>query len=580
MQESTAESPHGAAEAPTVLGPLAASLVVTALFAWTRPRSLPDFDAAEFLLLARKGGIAHPPGYPVYTLALRFWSSWVGDDVASFTLLSALFCGAAAGLLCHALRQFSSSATALFATLTVVTAEPLWRTGTNLEPFALHLLLTSLVVTSIGFLLRPNEHTRQRGAWLAGLSLGLGLCHHHTLAFAVPSVFVAMVLPARGVTARMLLFLCGCLIGALPLLRFLWAHEEPGFVWGDWKAPLLTTWSHLLREEYGTFSLARGTQGSPLTGLSLFALRWCGGLSVVFVLPCVLGVREFLAARSHRRAFLVFASLWLFAGPGFACLLRIDEAPDAMAIAERFFAMPLLLTAPFLALGLDAWKNRVARWRMGAWLWILLLAHIGLQLQSADRRGETLFATHTAAVQRQLPADALLIGSSDVDNSVGLALRADAETVPFHHLMVGLLELPWYRAAAARRIDADMPVHENALEDFVRRTAQRRPVLVSASAAHHDGVPWSGGQALGPLVRFGGPGRSAQERLSITLQDLDRLQVTDLSEVTPWEDGVLEEWRAGLHWLAMELQQEGDVEAAARARAALAALLPAVEQRR
>jgi hypothetical protein len=64
------------------------------------------------------------------------------------------------------------------------------------------------------------------------------------------------------------------------------------------------------------------------------------------------------------------------------------------------------------------------------------------------------------------------------------------------------------------------------------------------------------------------------------LQDLDRLQVTDLSEVTPWEDGVLEEWRAGLHWLAMELQQEGDVEAAARARAALAALLPAVEQRR
>lgn len=541
------------------------------LFAWTRPRTLPDFDAAEFLLLARRGGIAHPPGYPLYTVALRGWATVVGDSVATLTLLSALCCSLAAGTLCFVLERLTSRAPAVLATLVVMTAAPLWRVGTNLEPFALHLLLTALLCAGLVNLFDDDDQAKRRGALLAGTSLGLGLCHHHTLALAVPSVLAAMLWSRQDLAVRFGWFTFGASLGVLPLFHFFVEHSTAGFVWGDWTSPLSSMWTHLLRREYGTFSLGAATEGSPVTGLMLFASRWLSGLSGVFALPCLIALRTLPSSSSRARVFWGLSLVWLLAGPGFASLLRIDDATDAAAIAERFFAMPLLLTGPFLAVGLSALLARVSTRRAVLGCVALLLCHIVLQLQQADRRRETLFAAHAAAVQQLVPEGALFIGSSDVDNSVGLALRATADAKPFHHLMAGLFALPWYQAAAQATLD--VAVAQGPLEPWVQRAATRYTVVVSASAAHHDGVLWTGGQAIGPLVRFGGHRLSSRERLETSLALVHDLSLPDPGDVTPWEDSALEEWRAGLHFLALELEREGQRDAAQRARDALSSLL-------
>jgi tetratricopeptide (TPR) repeat protein len=168
------------------------------LFAATACPTIPFGDGPELIAAAACLGVAHPPGYPLYTLlgwlALRLPA---GEPAWRMNLLSslsaALACGAAAWLVD---RWTASRAAAVVAGFALAVSSTFWANAVMTEVYALHLLLVFGLLgaaTVVGD--ARDEAIRGRALVVAGAVLGVGIAHHPTIVLALPS---AAVLAARG----------------------------------------------------------------------------------------------------------------------------------------------------------------------------------------------------------------------------------------------------------------------------------------------------------------------------------------------------------------------------------------------
>lgn len=82
-------------------GSVAVFASVAAVFTLTLPRSLPGGDSGELITAAHELGVAHPPGYPLFTLlaSLTITLFPFGSVAYRVNLLCGLFGAVAASLL-------------------------------------------------------------------------------------------------------------------------------------------------------------------------------------------------------------------------------------------------------------------------------------------------------------------------------------------------------------------------------------------------------------------------------------------------------------------------------------------------
>jgi hypothetical protein len=284
-----------------VLTPLAA------LYASTATPYVLGEDNGEFCALFAGGGVAHPTGYPLYTLLLRAFS-WLPVDtpVRGAALVTAAIGLAAVGLLYGACRAWGAGmgASAL-AALVYGTAPLAWDLATKAEVFALNAAL----VAAIALVGAPSGPVRGvgRAAW-TGLLLGFGLSNHHSVVLLAPliaSSAAAAVREAPRRAAAAATFAAGLLAGLLPYATLPFAARASGaaWVWGDVTTPAGLA-HHFLRRDFGTTQLAvGGTEPARLENLAALArtllvdLRWIPalvGLGVLVVAP--------IRARGTRRS--------------------------------------------------------------------------------------------------------------------------------------------------------------------------------------------------------------------------------------------------------------------------------------
>ena len=139
---------------------------------------VPPTDSGELILAAWSGGVAHAPGFPLYTALGWLWSHLlpVGRIAWRLNLFSAV-CGALAGGLTYALalRTLREGTTEVVTANTVVAAaigalalglgRTVWTWATVAEVYTLTLAIAAaillLVVASGG---GPAEELRSRGA--------------------------------------------------------------------------------------------------------------------------------------------------------------------------------------------------------------------------------------------------------------------------------------------------------------------------------------------------------------------------------------------------------------------------------
>jgi tetratricopeptide (TPR) repeat protein len=188
------------------LAALLSSLGVLAVVSWTIAPSITFGDSPELVAAAADLGLAHPPGYPLWTIAnhLAIRISGAANPALAVNMMSAICLGLTGLFAFIAYRQLGGSTWAAVAVAWAVCLTPvIWDQGTMAEVYAMDLALLSACVAATLVL-----HTRVRdGQSLSPWSaLGLG-------------ALIMAAITHRGSNA---LLLAGCLIPFLALPRPRW----------------------------------------------------------------------------------------------------------------------------------------------------------------------------------------------------------------------------------------------------------------------------------------------------------------------------------------------------------------------
>lgn len=211
---------------PVAAGVSAAAFIVYLL---TLHPSVDFIDAGELATVAVTLGIAHPTGYPTFTIAAWIWSHLpIGDEIYRLNIFSALLCAAGAGVWYLILRMLFSlprgarknmpakgapkgrqkqaketeSAPAAdpltplfsaFGALAIAFGETYWSTALSIEVYSLHCFFLAVVLYYfLRALLFPPEAEgsawrRERHWLLFAFFLGLSFTNHLTTILLAPA---------------------------------------------------------------------------------------------------------------------------------------------------------------------------------------------------------------------------------------------------------------------------------------------------------------------------------------------------------------------------------------------------------
>ncbi len=213
---------------------LVAALLGTAsfvLYALTLAPTVLSGDGGEFQFVPYLLGVAHPTGYPLYTLLGWIWSRLlpIGDVAYRMNLFSAFWAALAVVLLYPTARALLRSAfpglppgiqrlAAALSAATFALTPTLWSQAIIAEVYSLQICL---LVALIYLLLAWAERRDSRFLLLSAFAFGLGLAHHSTTALFAPAILVYLWLVDRWVFHDWRLILKALLLLVMPLALYL-----------------------------------------------------------------------------------------------------------------------------------------------------------------------------------------------------------------------------------------------------------------------------------------------------------------------------------------------------------------------
>lgn len=197
------------------------------------PTVLPA-DAGEFQFVAHVLGIAHPPGYPLYTLLAKCFTLLpIGDIAYRVNLFAAVTSALTLVVLCRAVRRITRSGMAgWIAAVGLGVATTFWAQSTTANIRSLTALFVALQLDT----LLAYAQSRDRKHLIAfALSFGLGITHHGSLALLLP-VYAAFLLATdpdllrqpKALLKPSLAFVCSFLVWLyLPLRSLMGSPFDP-----------------------------------------------------------------------------------------------------------------------------------------------------------------------------------------------------------------------------------------------------------------------------------------------------------------------------------------------------------------
>ena len=491
--------PDAAALAAAVLGPLA-------LYVATLPRTVVLEDDGLFLMAGVHLGVAHPPGYPLYTLIVHLFTRLPFGDPAvlghlSSAVLGALACGAVYA--CARLLR-ASPAPALIAAWLFGVSEQFWSQAIIAEVYTLNALL--FFATYALVLLGARDPRREWPLWCAAVAWGAGLANHWPLmVLATPGLALALLPVCREVLPRLPRLLATALASAaLPYAWMVWlSHQGPAIsfygpidTWGDF-------WFYVSRAGYA------GVDVSPSAGWSdrwAFAAWFAADLVRQTTLPgfalALFGLVT-LARRGGRAGAVAAGSgVLVLLGNSLVLMVLLGFDFDEFRLA-LFRPYPLVcygVAALWVAAGLEGLAGRLRAWAAGRWPaggagmlpalrsarasaaaaalagTVLVVASASASWRVNDRSGSDFAEWYAEVIFDLLPPDAVLFAHGDASGPLGYyhyveERRPDVALYNLHGLVFG-----------NRLYDPLLPPEEKAraLDRFVGST--ERPVFLDLDA--------------------------------------------------------------------------------------------------
>ncbi len=207
-------------------------------------------DTAELQVCCPLLGVAHAPGYPIFIVIGRLFSSLpIGDSIAwRVNLLCAVFGAATCWLLFACARRFTGATLpAVTASLTLAFSSVFWALSVDAEVYTLY---TAFLVAAIYSFFRWTESSRSAWLYLAALCYGCTIGNRPAEVFVLPAFIVCWI----GARHRVKLRAVQCIAAAI--LCMAPGALSVAYVKFRTTPDNLTTRDNLLRDEvvFGTGS--------------------------------------------------------------------------------------------------------------------------------------------------------------------------------------------------------------------------------------------------------------------------------------------------------------------------------------
>jgi hypothetical protein len=398
------------------------------LYLYTSPRGIALEDDGFFVLTAQAWGIAHPPGYPLYTLFAGLFQ-WlpVGSLAWRIHAFSAL-CGAlTVSVLWLSLRRLlPGSLPALTGAMAFGLSLTFWSQAIVAEVYALNTLLFALALVLLLYAGARGGIGGKTPLRLAALIIGLSLGNHWPQAVLGSPVLLVLLWQLRRAVRADTAVLAACvLMGLTPYLWMLWRSHQPlAFTFAEPFTSLEQFWAYVSRSTY------RDVDVSPTAGwldklgyLRLVFLRGMAEFAWVGGAAALLGLLRPPAAWAPGLRLGLGAS-FLASSVLMALLLGFDDQPLNRAVFRVYPLVAWLVAAVWLAAGVAWLRARVPA--VGALaaagcVALPLLLHWPLNDRHAYRWAED----YARAVLADLPPHTTLFLASDLAiGTVAYAHRA------------------------------------------------------------------------------------------------------------------------------------------------------------
>lgn len=410
---------------------LAFTAVIFLIYVLTLYPGVAGGDSGELIINAYGLGVAHPPGYPLYTL-LGHLMTWLpfGSVAWRVNLLSAVLDALAAGLLFRLSWRITKDAWAGAVACGIYAFSPLiWSYAVTAEVFPLNNFFIAVLLNITWSFVSGGR--RWQTAALAFFVSGLALSNHHTFIFVAAPILIWMLWTLR-VEKKFFKMLFGfsflAILGLSPYLYLFWAGSRGlSISWGD-----TGTWdgflTHILRQEYGTFRLAISNQESQFW--PAFKIYFQNSYKELLGMGAYLIIsggflKKFKKNKSINKDAISFYSLTLFIFSFYLLVfhlltnLNLTE-PLYVGIMERFWQQPHFFLSLFVGAcfaGLFSYLKPV-----------LAVAFIGIQIgwnyPHQDQHQNRILEQAGRQILENLPPSTILMPLGDADFGITRYLQA------------------------------------------------------------------------------------------------------------------------------------------------------------
>lgn len=226
---------------------------ILACYLFFLPHHIQGGDSAELVAAGYFNLVAHPPGYPLWSLMLQLWTHLLSAH-SIFWRASLLSSITAAGALMYLVRLRRLNVYSAFLVGLLAFSPAFFSAAVIPDVFALHALITAAFLF---YYIKEDVSDLQAASVLPALIL-IGLCNHLTIIFLTPLLveFIWRHRFDKKIKFTVLASSSMTFIVCLFLYLSLWLRNpESFFSWGEVHS-LKALWNHFLRSDYGTFRLA------------------------------------------------------------------------------------------------------------------------------------------------------------------------------------------------------------------------------------------------------------------------------------------------------------------------------------
>lgn len=332
------------------------------IYLQTFSTSIYGADSGDLVSAAVVGGIAHPPGYPLYLILARlFLLIPSGEPAAKINLFSLVTLAAVVSLVyLLTFKLTKDRLTAMISSLVLAFTVPFWLYASIAEVYPLNslfvVLLFYLAITITGYV-ETKKQLPFFLIYLFSLTCGLAITQSwYTLVLITPSLAILLWPYRNQLTKKVIITSVGFLL--LGLAPYLYAPiaslSNPPLNWDNPKT--ITGLAKLITlSDYGTITPAKDLYGGPglerLTQLFWFISFLINDFKLIGLIIALAGVVYLYKA--NKRWFWAFLVGFLIAGPIF--LIYTDyptTSPFLLGVIEQFVFTPYLFLAIFFAFGL------------------------------------------------------------------------------------------------------------------------------------------------------------------------------------------------------------------------------------